>query len=323
VSGGLLANALDLAIQGRPVFPLWPNGKTPQLADKVAVPGRDKPLGGCWLGTTDTDQIRSWWRRFPRANIGIATGYQGLVVVDVDRKADRNGFASLEAAGLTLPATYTVETPTGGGHFYYLTDNPPPNDNNLLHGVEVKGLGCYVVAPGSTIDGVPYRVGADLPLAEYPEELRHVVKPPRAGSSGGVGARPLTGILLNYEGGRNPSLFSALCSARAWGWSEAAIRALADGQFPHVPQGPPYKAEYPKHKLDAMVERALAYPPGNSLLTEPDYNTYYHAMLELHRIGWSTQALEACRSAELEEIARHQAAVAASEAGLRAYWRAS
>jgi hypothetical protein len=116
--------------------------KLPSLLIRVAVPGRDKPLGGCWLGTTDTDQIRSWWRRFPRANIGIATGYQGLVVVDVDRKADRNGFASLEAAGLTLPATYTVETPTGGGHFYYLTDNPPPNDNNLLHGVEVKGLGC-------------------------------------------------------------------------------------------------------------------------------------------------------------------------------------
>ena len=39
--------------------------------------------------TMDSDLIRGWWQRWPRANVGFATGAaSGLVVLDVD---PRNG----------------------------------------------------------------------------------------------------------------------------------------------------------------------------------------------------------------------------------------
>jgi hypothetical protein len=38
--------------------------------------------------STDPDTLASWWRRWPWANIGIATGARsGIIVVDVDRPA--------------------------------------------------------------------------------------------------------------------------------------------------------------------------------------------------------------------------------------------
>lgn len=34
--------------------------------------------------TTDRAQIQAWWQRWPNANIGIACGAAGWVVIDVD-----------------------------------------------------------------------------------------------------------------------------------------------------------------------------------------------------------------------------------------------
>jgi hypothetical protein len=34
--------------------------------------------------STDPQQIRRWWAMWPDANIGIASGESGLVVIDVD-----------------------------------------------------------------------------------------------------------------------------------------------------------------------------------------------------------------------------------------------
>jgi len=33
--------------------------------------------------TTDQEQVRRWWRSFPRSNIGLAMG-NGLMVIDID-----------------------------------------------------------------------------------------------------------------------------------------------------------------------------------------------------------------------------------------------
>ena len=45
--------------------------------------------------STDRDQVGTWWKQWPDANIGIATGSSsGIFVVDVD---GRSGRASLEA----------------------------------------------------------------------------------------------------------------------------------------------------------------------------------------------------------------------------------
>ena len=94
-------------------------------------------------------QIREWWRLYPTANIGIATG-KGLLVIDIDPK---NG-GSLEAinALVPLPATATVHTGGGGLHLYFSYDPGLTIRNSaskLAPGIDVRGENGYVVAPPS------------------------------------------------------------------------------------------------------------------------------------------------------------------------------
>ena len=41
--------------------------------------------------TTDPDQVRGWWTKTPRANIGIAAGLSGLIIPDLDVKNGDDG----------------------------------------------------------------------------------------------------------------------------------------------------------------------------------------------------------------------------------------
>ncbi len=135
--------ALEYAARGWAVFPLAPKTKRPITEH------------GLYDATTDPATIRRWWAAWPDANIGIACGASGLVVVDVDAK---NGAPGLDTWQGLLPQiggqidTPTVQTPTGGLHFYYAA--PPGVDlsqgnGKLGPGVDVKGNGGYVVAPPS------------------------------------------------------------------------------------------------------------------------------------------------------------------------------
>src|SRR5260221_12533215 len=74
----LLDAALAYAAQGIPVFPLAPGMKVPAIS-------KDEGGRGFHDATTDTERIRRWWKRWPRANIGIPTGSaSGWVVIDID-----------------------------------------------------------------------------------------------------------------------------------------------------------------------------------------------------------------------------------------------
>lgn len=58
----MLEHALKLAAAGLRVFPVAENDKDPPLLEDF--PAR---------ATTDEQQIRRWWKRWPRANIGVST----------------------------------------------------------------------------------------------------------------------------------------------------------------------------------------------------------------------------------------------------------
>src|SRR4051794_23138325 len=74
-----------LAMAGVPVFPCVPDGKQPLTKH------------GFHDATTDLAQVHRWWRRTPRANIGVPTGATaGVVVVDVDVHDGGSGFAAFE-----------------------------------------------------------------------------------------------------------------------------------------------------------------------------------------------------------------------------------
>jgi hypothetical protein len=97
--------------------------------------------------------IRSWWGRWPQANIGLVTGEgSGLVVLDVDpRHGGHAGLEEMERRFGPLPAT--VEAQTGGGGRHLLFKHPGeriPNSAGLLGpGLDIRGDGGYIVVPPS------------------------------------------------------------------------------------------------------------------------------------------------------------------------------
>lgn len=114
-----------------------------------------RPLISTWqqAATTDADQIRGWFRRWPQANIGIATGAEsGIVVLDVD--PDKNGFHSFEQLQqeIELPPTLTAKSGSGGRHYYYrhpLGGRIRNSASKLGPGLDIRGDGGFVVAPPS------------------------------------------------------------------------------------------------------------------------------------------------------------------------------
>lgn len=139
----MLAAALSYARRGWPVFPCRPRGKEPLTAH------------GFKDATTDPATIRSWWQRWPDANVALATGrVSGLVVLDVDM--DKGGLDSLRTlvdrfAGGELPEGPAVQTGGGGYHLYfaYPAAPVPCSAGKAGPGLDLRGDGGYVIAPPS------------------------------------------------------------------------------------------------------------------------------------------------------------------------------
>lgn len=100
------------------------------------------------------DEFRGWFGNGTPRNIGIVTGPVGCVVaVDTD---SLEGNAWVEA---NLPATpMMTETAKGRHRFYRHPGTPVPNKVRIRDGVDIRGDGGYVVAPGSVhVSGHVYR----------------------------------------------------------------------------------------------------------------------------------------------------------------------
>lgn len=109
-----------------------------------------RTLNGVKDATTEPEAVGAWWRKWPDANVGIATGAaSGLLVVDVDERHD--GYASLSdiPADFQLPVTLEVRTGGGGSHYYYSCKTPSGCRTRVLTGIDIRGDGGYVVAPPS------------------------------------------------------------------------------------------------------------------------------------------------------------------------------
>ena len=183
-----LKAALEYAARGWPVFPCIPDDG----------PQRKRPLTPHGLHDASTDQaiIVTWWRRWPRALIGLPTGRpSGCVVLDVDVKhADRNGFDTLAAfAFAILPQTPMVHTASGGLHLYFdpagreIRNTEGKRGRGIGPGLDWRGGGGYVIlpSPGSGYSWDPHLNFDTAPLALVPERLlpaekvRIVVRPIR------------------------------------------------------------------------------------------------------------------------------------------------
>jgi hypothetical protein len=186
----LLEAALGYAARGIPVYPVhWPC-RIPDGAGLACScrrgPACDRPAKhplvrhGANDATCDPAQLERWWRRWPQANIGLATGVV-FDALDVDGPAGLAALGELQdAAGLRLCGPL-VATGGGGWHHWFTPTglgNRPPR--GLAH-VDWRGKGGCVLAPPSRhISGQHYRWLVDFdqtPLSDVPAALRDRLDP--------------------------------------------------------------------------------------------------------------------------------------------------
>lgn len=153
--------ALSYAKRGWAVLPLH----TPQerlcscLNLECSSPGKHPRIsGGLKKASNNHDTVENWWKRWPSANIGIATGaISGFFVVDIDEP--HAGVASWKAwtKGHDVLAQIIAKTGAGYHFFYKFPDTGAKCRTGVLPGIDIRGDGGYIVAPGSThVNGNTY-----------------------------------------------------------------------------------------------------------------------------------------------------------------------
>jgi hypothetical protein len=167
------------------VFPLQPRSKVP-------LPGTHGfQDAGC-----DPEVVAGWWAETPDANVGVACGASGLLVVDLDGEEAKAAWADLAARRGGHDTTLAAATGKGL-HVYFAA---PPDvgwarstAGRIAAGIDTRGQGGYVVSPPSVHpSGATYRwVYRQPPFApaRTPGWLVELLAPPPPAPAGE--ARPL------------------------------------------------------------------------------------------------------------------------------------
>jgi hypothetical protein len=155
---------------GLSVIPLKPNSKEAAIAWGVFQERRPTP-----------EEVANWWRSGSNFGLAVVCGkVSGIVVLDIDNEEKFD--TALKAIGEKLPDTPTVRTRKGWHLYFRYPANRVVRRHDRLNdwGAELRGDGCYVVAPPTEIDGHRYhwikRNGqlmalGEVPIAECPEWL--------------------------------------------------------------------------------------------------------------------------------------------------------
>ncbi len=216
-----------------PVFPLHtPDGQggcscgNPQCDDQGKHP---RTRNGFKDATTDEATIRSWWTKWPNANVGIATGAAGLLALDVD--PGKGGAATLDdliAQHGPLPDTAESLTGGGGRHILFKAPNRAVRSSagKLGPGLDVKAAGGYIVAPPSL-----HRSGRryEWEVSSHPGEVAvadpqaWLVEAAQVEGDRSRGAPDADEEGTIPEGRRNDALFELGCRLRGMGLSTDLI----------------------------------------------------------------------------------------------------
>jgi Bifunctional DNA primase/polymerase, N-terminal/AAA domain len=240
-----LTIALGYVAEGWPILQLALGTKRPSAGSL-----------GVYGATTDPAEVERLWLATPDANIAGATGH-GFMAFDVD---PAEGAAETLAALPPLPPTRRHRTP----HGRHLVFRAPIGTRGakLGPGVTVRGVGSYVVLPGSTlVDGGTYQVLDDHPAAEAPVWLleRLANHTPQEGAhlvaeidvDAAVLPRHLRAIMAEDPGvDRSGQVWELVAAALEWGLHDGEVLFLARRFTPAV-------AKY-LERLDEEIGRALA-----------------------------------------------------------------
>lgn len=173
----MLLSALWYARQGIAVFPLWwpVDGRCAcPKGDSCSSPAKHPMTPqGFHDASADEERIKTWWAKWPTANIGVPTGDE-FDVVDIDGAAQAwTEFTAVHQ----VPEHYGVAMSgraSGGFHYYCRPGGKktvPSGKHGLPKGVEIKGVGGYVVAPPSLhVSGATYRWIKELSTVVHGED---------------------------------------------------------------------------------------------------------------------------------------------------------
>jgi putative DNA primase/helicase len=235
----MLEWALAYAKAGRAVLPLHtpnPEGKCSCRKAKCSTVGKHpRTINGVKDASKEEAVIRRWWRMWPDANIGLATGAaSGFDCLDIDPRAGGDVTISglIEKHG---EFQKTAEVKTGGGgyhlHFAHSGIHFKNSASDIGDGLDIRTTGGLVVAPPSLhVSGKRYEwtdTTAPAPLPAW--LLEELTKPKREGKArekDGTFAVTIEGSPIT-EGKRNKTLFRICARFRGEGMNQEQIEQAA------------------------------------------------------------------------------------------------
>lgn len=146
--------AIEYARRGWHVFPchIVKDNKC-TCGEECSSPGKHpRTKNGLKDATTNEKQIQAWWKRWPDANIAIATGVKsGVFIVDIDGQTGFDSLEKLVKQHGELPLTLMVLTGKGVHYYFqYPTEGELGNSAGKLgECIDTRGTGGYVIVPPS------------------------------------------------------------------------------------------------------------------------------------------------------------------------------
>lgn len=255
--------ALWYADHGIPVFPCRPRGK--------------KPISehGFKDATTSREQVETWWRATPAANIGVPTGgASGWLLFDVDPR--HGGDVTLDAL-LAKHGRWpeTAEAITGGdGRHVFFKHVDGLSCGELAPGCDLKTTGGYaIVAPSLHPSGKAYKwdglngAASVLKLCDPPDWFLRLARERRKQPANANGNGVAAGIT---PGNRHKALVAFAGKLRRAGCDEGELLpALLNF---NVMQCSPPKPEAEVRKIAAEIAKRYepASGPAAPRVIEPD-----------------------------------------------------
>ena len=248
--------AIRLAELGYYVFPCESGG------DRVKAP---KPFFK-WASQSSNvaSIVKGWFDRWPDAAIGLDLARSGFLVIDCDRHGNADGVEAfgglMDANGFNPDIAPLVATPNNGVHYYFRQRDGESMGNargDLPPGIDVRGAGGYVIAPGTIMaDGRQYEAHGDIEAATpLPDWLRSIIAPERK-----VNATVKVSLTVHAPTGQSEIeelLFSIHpdCSYEDWLQALMAVHAATGGSDSGLSIADSWSSRGSKYKVGEVAAK--------------------------------------------------------------------
>jgi hypothetical protein len=253
MSNEIRTAALSYEHLGLSVIPVEPRGKRP-LVEWQEYQSRRATQA----------EIKGWWAKWPKANVGVVTGeISGLVVVDVD-SADAAHLLHEQVPELDFRSIPRSRTGKGWQLFFNHPGVKVENRTAIFSGLDFRGDGGYVVAPPSVHPNGKTYVWKFLhtPFSPLPEKLFELIKAPAVDPS-----HPTVDTSAIWEGisegERDTQIFKYACRCRALGYPENEAMILVMEAATRCT--PPF----PETEARLKLKQAYRYPEGHAKVSQP------------------------------------------------------